>query len=79
MKKNIIFAIICILFIDLAAQIPELTIWNNIRNSSYTQDEQIHIRCETIELINLQTELYYLNDNEWNQTDMENISGLTFS
>jgi len=77
MKKILIIFIVASTVINIFAQIPELNIWNNIRNSSYTQDNQIHIRCETIDFPIIQTDLFYLMNNEWIKTDMENLSGFT--
>jgi hypothetical protein len=77
MKKILIIFIVASAVIKIFAQIPELNIWNNIRNSSYTQDNQINIRCETIDYPIIQTDLFYLMNNEWIKTDMENLSGLT--
>jgi hypothetical protein len=61
----------------LIAQIPELSFWNNIRNSSYTLDDSIHVRCETIEFPGLETELYYW-DQEWISVPMNYHLGLTY-
>jgi len=62
----------------LQAQIPEISFWSNIRNSSYTQDDQIHIRCETIDLPGLETEMSYSTTTGWENTEMTNLSGLTY-
>ncbi len=62
----------------LQAQIPEITFWSNIRNSSYTQDDQIHIRCETIDLPGLETEMSYSTATGSENIEMTNLSGLTY-
>lgn len=77
MKKYIII-IFLLTFQILQAQIPALSFWNNIRNSSYTADDQIHIRCETIDLPGLETEMFYTTQSSWNNIDMINLSGLTY-
>ncbi len=77
MKRFYFFIIFFILMINLFVQIPELNIWNNIRNSSYTQEDQIHIRCETIDLPMIQTDMFYLWEDEWIQIEMDNLAGLT--
>jgi FlgD Ig-like domain len=78
MKKYIIIILLLFGFIFLSAQIPELSIWNNIRNSAYTIEDSIHIRCETIELPNIQTELFYFDGSEWESSEMELVNGLTY-
>jgi len=77
MKKNVLLIIFSLLLGSLFAQFTELNIWNNIRNSSYTQDDQIFIRCETLDMPNIQTEMFYMIDDEWISTEMNNIGGLT--
>ena len=62
----------------LQAQIPEISFWNNIRNSSYTQNDEIHIRCETIDLPGLETEMFYSTSSGWENIEMINLSGLTY-
>ena len=77
MKKFLIILFILILKELLFSQF-DLSIWNNIRNSSYTIDNQMHVRCETIEFPELQTELYYLHEGDWNSTEMQLIEGFTY-
>jgi len=77
MKKIII--ILMLLFIHLLqAQIPDISFWNNTRNSSYTQGNEIHIRCETLDLPGLETEMYYSTTTGWESSEMNNLSGLTY-
>jgi len=78
MKKYILFCLILIGFISAHSQIIDLSIWNNIRNSSYTIDDSMHIRCETIELPNIETELFYFDGDQWQGTEMELYNGLTY-
>ncbi|MEA2095150.1 MAG: T9SS type A sorting domain-containing protein [Candidatus Cloacimonadota bacterium] len=77
MKKYILISML--LFVHLLqAQIPEISFWNNIRNSSYTQNDEIHIRCETIDLPGLETEIFYSTIAGWENIEMINLSGLTY-
>ena len=77
MKKYILISML--LFVHLLqAQIPEISFWNNIRNSSYTQNDEIHIRCETIDLPGLETEMFYSTISGWENIEMINLSGLTY-
>jgi hypothetical protein len=77
MKRTSFLIVLFLVLLKLSAQLPELNIWNNLRHSSYTQEEQIYIRCETIDLPMVQTDLYYFWEGEWVVTEMENLSGLT--
>ena len=76
MKKNIIVLVVLLFVSVLFSQ--EMNLWNNIRNSAYTQDNQMYIRCETVDLPNMQTELYCLNGNEWEFAEMTQLEGLTY-
>ncbi len=78
MKKLIFVCILAILSFALTAQLPELSIWNNIRNSSYTIDDSIHIRCETIDLPGINTELFYFDGSQWLSKPMNYYMGLTY-
>lgn len=62
---------------SLFSQMPDLTFWYNIRNSSYTMDNQIHIRCETIDSPWGITEILFWQDEIWQSLAMEPYSGLT--
>ena len=77
MKKYILIFMMLLVHL-LQAQIPEISFWNNIRNSSYTQNDEIHIRCETIDLPGLETEMFYSTSFGWENIEMINLSGLTF-
>jgi hypothetical protein len=77
MKKYIILIILLSIQI-LQAQIPAISFWNNTRNSSYTTDDQIHIRCETIDLSGLETEMFYSTQTGWENIEMTNLYGLTY-
>ena len=78
MKKYTFLMLLLAGCLILQAQIPDLSIWNNIRNSSYTAEDSMHIRCETIELPNIQTELFYFDGSGWQASDMELVNGLTY-
>jgi len=77
MKKYLIILGLLILN-SLQAQIPALSFWNNIRNSSYTQNNEIYIRCETIDLPGIETELFYSTATGWENSEMSNLDGLTY-
>jgi len=77
MKKYLILLILLTVHV-LQAQIPAISFWNNIRNSSYTIDNEVHIRCETLDLPSLETEMFYSTQTGWENIDMINLSGLTY-
>ncbi|MBN1948217.1 MAG: T9SS type A sorting domain-containing protein [Candidatus Cloacimonetes bacterium] len=62
---------------NLFSQIPDLTLWYNIRNSSYTADSQIHIRCETIDAPWGTTEIFFWQDESWQSLAMDTYSEFT--
>ena len=77
MKKYIIILMLLSVYL-LQAQIPVISFWNNIRNSSYTEGDEIYIRCETIDFPGLETEMFYSTASGWENTEMTNLSGLTY-
>lgn len=77
MKKYLILLLIISAHL-LQAQIPALSFWSNIRNSSYTEEDQIHIRSETVDLPGLETEMFYTTSAGWQNIDMTNVNGLTY-
>ncbi|MCK4695217.1 MAG: hypothetical protein KAT74_05625, partial [Candidatus Cloacimonetes bacterium] len=78
MKKMIFLFLLIFLFQLLSAQGFELSFWNNIRNSSYTVDNELHIRCETLELPGLETEIFYTTQEGWESEEMQQFSGFTY-
>ncbi len=77
MKKYIIIFMLLLVHL-LQAQIPDISFWNNIRNSSYTIDNNIHIRCETLELPELETEIFYTTQEGWASQEMQQFTGFTY-
>jgi len=71
MKKRIIFVFFIFIMQVVFAQIPELSVWQNIRNSSYTTDDSIHIRSEILSLPGFESSLYFLHENNWHNTEMQ--------
>ncbi|HPR18225.1 MAG TPA: T9SS type A sorting domain-containing protein [Candidatus Cloacimonadota bacterium] len=78
MKKFLMTLIFVLSIFLLSAQFNNLSIWTNIRNSSYTIDDSLYIRCETVELPGLETELYYFDGTIWQNTAMNNYQNLTY-
>ena len=76
MKKILLLSLTILISNLLLSQV--ISFWQNSRNSSYTADEQIHIRCETVDLQLLDTEIYYSSGAGWNSGNMENLSGMTY-
>jgi len=71
MKKRILFVFFIFILQIVFAQIPELSLWQNIRNSSYTIDDSIHIRSEILSLPGFENSLYYLYENNWHNAEMQ--------
>jgi len=78
MKNKILFVIFIFIVQISCAQIPELSFWNNIRNSSYTIEDSIYIRCETIDFPGIQNSLFYSTSDGWQEAEMEHFAGLTY-
>jgi len=76
MKRTFFFILTILISNLLFSQV--ISFWQNSRNSSYTEDDQIYIRCETVDLQILDTEIYYSSGTDWNSGNMENLSGLTY-
>jgi len=52
--------------------------WSNIRNSSYTSDNEIFIRYESTLYTGYDQRISYFSDNAWQDNICENIAGDTF-
>ncbi|MCD4820406.1 MAG: T9SS type A sorting domain-containing protein [Candidatus Cloacimonetes bacterium] len=77
MKKIILFLLLVTLSQLFAQSSPQ--IWNNIRHSSYNTDNEMTIRCETIDMEMLQTEFWYRNNSStWNMLEMNLYENLTY-
>jgi hypothetical protein len=77
MKKYLIISLLLSAYL-LQAQVPAISFWNNIRNSSYTEDNEIYLRCETIDFPGLETEMFYSTVSGWENIEMTNLNGLTY-
>ena len=60
MKKIILILLLVVLNQLFAQNSPQ--IWNNIRHSAYNTNNEMTIRCETIDMEMLQTEFWYRNN-----------------
>ncbi len=77
--KNIFLTILfCLIITILSSQGIDLEFWNNIRNSSFTENDSILIRCETVDIPGLETNLFYYDGNHWESKNMESYLGLTY-
>jgi len=78
MMKKLILIVLLIWSSHVLAQDP-LQFWNNIRHSAYNSDNEMTIRCETIDLEMLQTEFWYRNNSpSWNMLEMNLHENLTY-
>ena len=76
MKKTLFLVLTILVSNLLFSQV--ISFWQNSRNSSYTADDQIYIRCETVDLQILNTEIFYSTGAGWNSGNMENLEGMTY-
>lgn len=74
----ILIAVLITLCLQDSLWSQDFTVWNNIRNSSYTQNDSMYIRCELTPLIDAQTFLYHFWGNRWRKTDLIHINGQTY-
>ncbi len=77
MTKKLILLVIIMASVILIAERPEISIWNNIRNSAYTIDNQLYIRTEIVDLPVVNTYLYHFNNDIWQEQEMTNLNVLT--
>ena len=77
MKKYLIILMLLSAYF-LQAQVPTISFWNDIRNSSFTQDNELHVRCETVDLPGLETEMFYSTISGWENIEMIDLNGLTY-
>ncbi len=57
---------------------PVLSIWNNIRYSAYTEENDIHLRYDSIDLPLIDSELFYRQNEQWQTAEINNLYDLTF-
>ncbi len=75
MRRFLLFLLLILIVTLSFSQTPQM--WTNIRNSAYTIDDSIYIRCETANnLVN--TKMYYSTLQGWGESNLQNISGVTF-
>jgi hypothetical protein len=75
MKKLFILIFLVTFFTFLSAQ--DISVWQNIRNSAYTADSELYLRCETIDFPGIETGVYFWETDSWNYYPMETLQGLT--
>lgn len=75
MKKDLILLFFTSILTFLCAQ--DISVWQNIRNSAYTQDSTLYLRCETIDYPGVETGVYFWETDSWNYYPMETQYGFT--
>jgi hypothetical protein len=75
MKKIIILIFLVSIFTFLSAQ--DISVWQNIRNSAYTAESDLYLRCETIDFPGIETGVYFWETDSWTYYQMETLQGLT--
>ncbi len=56
----------------------EVNLWQNIRHSSYTQENDLHIRSELISIPGSYTEFFYSQGNGWSNGELVPLTEQTF-
>lgn len=62
------------------AQPLDISLWNNLRNSSYDSNNNLNVRFETIEIEDFPVEqhLYYLDNNQWIESEINHFAELSY-
>ncbi len=76
MKKSILLTLIVLALGCLQAQ--DLTFWQNVRHSSYTAQDSMLIRCETVSDTLGSTQICYSTAQGFVNKTLERVSGLTY-
>ena len=80
MKKFLFFVFIALFFQTLSARETTYGFWHNIRNSSYTSDNHLHVRCEIYEFPDIATTLFYsTSSSDWNSVAMQQVPDSTYT
>jgi hypothetical protein len=74
--RKIFLLIFIVIVVNLPAQ--EMSPWSNIRHSSYTIDNNLHIRSELVPLPDSYTEFFYSQGSGWMNQNLVNITGTTY-
>lgn len=75
MKKTVF---VVLLFIAGSLYAQDVGLWMNIRHSSYTIDNNLHIRCEVIDIPDSYTNFYYSQGNGWYNQELVPVVGETY-
>ncbi len=77
--EDIMKTVFILLFLCMAALLPaqEIGLWSNIRHSSYTIDNELHIRSELVSLPDSYTEFYFSQGSGWLQRELSLLEGMT--
>ncbi|MBW6515832.1 MAG: T9SS type A sorting domain-containing protein [Candidatus Cloacimonetes bacterium] len=66
------------LFSSLYMYAQETNLWTNIRHSSYTLNNEIHIRSEIFPLVDSITRFYYSQGENWLSQELISVNDLTY-
>ena len=76
--KHIILVFVLITTAIVGAQIPDLSLWNNIRTSAVTADNQRHLRCEMLDTMLWDSSISYTTPTGWETRSLQSLSGITY-
>lgn len=72
-----LFTVFLLIFTVGLINAQEFTPWNFIRNSAYTAEDKIHIRCQLTPMPEANTRLFHYQDGSWQAHNLEHINGQT--
>lgn len=76
--RHVILIVVLLISQVLLAQIPDLTLWNNIRNSAVTAGDSLYVRCEMLDTMFWDSSVSYTTQSGWDSAPLSQVNGLTY-
>lgn len=76
--RYVILSVIVLASSFLLAQIPDLTLWNNIRNSAVTAEDSLFLRCEMLDTMFWDSSVQYTTPSGWESAPLSLVNGTTW-
>jgi hypothetical protein len=76
--RYVILSVIVLASSFLLAQIPDLTLWNNIRNSAVTAEDSLYLRCEMLDTMFWDSTVQYTTPSGWESAPLSHVNGATW-
>jgi len=74
--KCVILFLLVLVILPLSAQ--DFMPWQNLRNSSYTENNDMHLRAEIVSAFRPETDFFYSQGSGWNTIDLIHLNGITY-